>query len=159
MEELNNSSSQNEAPAVRCAEQYVTFAVGKLTFGVDIGAVREILRSQPLTEVPLAPTIVRGIINLRGQVLTAIDMRKLLSLPEFAPDARPTNIIVKADDEFISLLVDSIGDVIQVDPQTFEDVPSTLPHHVGALLQGVIKREGKLLLAFNPSACLSCEGA
>jgi purine-binding chemotaxis protein CheW len=137
--------------------QYVTFTVGSLAFGIDIGSVREIIRQQPLTEVPLSPKAVRGLINLRGQVLTAIDMRAVLALEELPADARPTNIVVKAEDELISLLVDSIGDVISVDSSLLEDVPPTLEPDLGRLLHRVIKLDGALLLALNPSSFLALQ--
>lgn len=159
MEELTSTPKTSKENSPTVAEQYVSFKVAKLNFGVEIGAVKEIIRYQPLTDVPLAPKVVSGLVNLRGQVITAIDMRKLLSLENFAPDARPTNIIVKAEDEYISLLVDSIGDVIQVEPDTFEPVPSILQPRVGNLLNGLIKRDGKTLLALNPASCLTFQGS
>ncbi|MFP5204403.1 MAG: chemotaxis protein CheW, partial [Acidobacteriota bacterium] len=100
--------------------QFSTFFVADLFFGVDVLRVQEVLRFQQMTRVPKAPEVIEGLINLRGQIVTAIDMRRRLQLPPRAGGQAPTNMVVRTDDGAVSLLVDEIGDVLDVDAATYE---------------------------------------
>ena len=95
--------------------QFSTFFVADLFFGVDVLRVQEVLRFQQMTRVPQAPEVIEGLINLRGQIVTAIDMRRRLRLPPRAGDQTPMNMVVRTEDGAVSLLVDEIGDVLDVD--------------------------------------------
>src|ERR1051325_8508575 len=117
--------------------QYCTFYVDGHYFGLDVLKVQEIIRYQEMTRVPLAASVVRGLINLRGQIVTAIDLRRRLGLPDRlsgdpqnpgadAGEALPMNLVVRTDDGVVSLLVDEIGEVVEVDEDTFERPPPTL---------------------------------
>jgi purine-binding chemotaxis protein CheW len=138
--------------------QLSTFAVGKYLFGVDVSLVQEVLRIQQMTPVPLAPPEIAGLINLRGEVLTAIDLRARLGLPPAeAPGAagsggvgkEPVNVVVRVDDEPVSLLVDEIGGVLEVSQVPFEQTPSTVDERVRDLLLGAYTLPDRLLLALN----------
>src|SRR3954469_16736206 len=96
------------------AHQYCTFYLGAHSFGLDVLKVQEIIRYQEMTRVPLAPPVVRGLINLRGQIVTAIDLRRRLELHDRPADQFPVNVVVYTDDGAVSLLVDEIGDVMDV---------------------------------------------
>ena len=130
---------------LQLAKQYVTFVVGKMLFGVNLEEVQEIIRYQPLTPVPLAPKIVKGIVNLRGQIITAIDMRAVLNLGEFEEDSTPMNVIIKSGRDTMSLLVDKIGDVIDVDANSFEPTPETISENIKRIIDGVFKLDKQLL--------------
>src|SRR5271166_5071324 len=106
--------------------QYCTFYLAGHYFGVDVLKVQEIIRYQEMTRVPLAPPVVRGLINLRGQIVTAIDLRRRLRLRERPADQQPLNVVVRSDDGAVSLLVDEIGDVLEVSQDAFERPPETL---------------------------------
>lgn len=134
------------------AKQYVTFRVESLFFGVGVSKVQEIIRSQPMTPVPLAPEIVRGLVNLRGQIITAIDMRSMLRYEPFTENSSPMNVVIRTGSETISLLVDSIGDVIDVDPNAYESTPETVAPHIAQIVDGVFKLEKELLLILNTSS-------
>src|SRR5215468_4965940 len=108
------------------AQQYCTFFVGGHYFGLDVLKVQEVIRYQEMTRVPLAPPEVRGLINLRGQIVTAIDLRRRLELSERPADQLPVNVVVQTDDGAVSLLVDEIGDVLEVREKLFERPPDTL---------------------------------
>ena len=95
-------------------------------FGVDAQTVQEVIRYQEMTRVPKAPPSVSGLINLRGQIVTAIDLRTRLGLKPRAAGKLPMNVVVRSDDGAVSLLVDQIGDVIEVDADNFETPPDTL---------------------------------
>ena len=107
--------------------QFCTFSVDGLLLAIDVLEVQEVIRYQEMTRVPLAPPVVRGLINLRGQIVTAIDLRRRLGLPPAADDQRPMNVVVRTDDGAVSLLVDEIGDVIELGNQKLERPPETVP--------------------------------
>jgi purine-binding chemotaxis protein CheW len=130
-------------------QMYVTFAVGERSFGVDALLVQEVLRTQPMTPVPLAPAEVTGLINLRGQIVTALDMRRRLGLDDRPEGAQPTNVVVCTDDGPVSLLVDEIGDVVVLDADAIEDLPETVDGTHRDLTVGVHKLEERLLLVLD----------
>ena len=104
-------------------KQFSTFVVDRLLFGVEVEKVQEVIRYQEMTRVPLAPRVVKGLINLRGQIVMAIDLRRRLGLRERAAADLPMNVVVRHDDGAVSFLVDEIGDVLEVDEETFELPP------------------------------------
>ncbi|MCK6448008.1 MAG: chemotaxis protein CheW [Planctomycetes bacterium] len=130
-------------------QQFCTFHLGDLYFGVEVQKVQEVLRFQEMTAVPLAHDVVAGLINLRGQIVTAIDLRRRLALPPRTPDARPMNVVLHTDDGAISLLVDEIGDVVEVEDGLFEPPPETLRGIARELVGGVYKLEERLLLILD----------
>lgn len=133
--------------------QYATFTLGEFLFGIDVHEVQEISRYQELTAVPLASSEVRGLMNLRGQIITAIDLRRLLKLAE--KNDTPMNVIVQTPSEVVSLLVDDIGDVIDVDTDRFEPTPEIIGSSLKQLVEGVYKLDGKLLLIFSTKSALT----
>ena len=135
--------------------QIATFLVGDLYCGIDVMRVQEVLRFQPITRVPLASSVIEGLINLRGQIVTAIDLRRKLGLAPVAAGHCPMNIVVRSQDGPVSLLVDEIGDVLIVDPQCWEKVPATLTREHAELLEGVYKLDSRLLLLINTERILS----
>jgi len=141
---------ENGADASR-GRQFTTFYVDGLLFGVDVTKVQEVLRPQPTTRVPLVRPVIQGLINLRGQIVTALDMRRRLSLAERdAQDGRGAmNIVVRSGEEAVSLLVDEIGDVLEVDPQSFECRPDNVDACVKDLILGVYKLKEELLLVLD----------
>jgi purine-binding chemotaxis protein CheW len=129
--------------------QFCTFFVDGSYFGIDVLKVQEVIRHQDMTRVPLAPRVVRGLINLRGQIVTAIDLRRRLDLPDRPADRLPVNVVVSTDDGAVSLLVDEIGDVLQVPETAFERPPDTLRGAARELIHGAYKLEDRLLLILN----------
>jgi purine-binding chemotaxis protein CheW len=130
--------------------QYCTFYVAGHYFGLDVLKVQEVIRYQAMTRVPLAPPVVRGLINLRGQIVTAIDLRRRLELEDRPADQLPLNVVVQTDDGAVSLLVDEIGDVLEVPQQAFERPPETLKGTARELIQGAYKLKDRLLLILDP---------
>src|SRR5215831_17402923 len=126
--------------------QYCTFLVDGQYFGVDVTTVQEVIRYQEMTRVPLASPVVRGLINLRGQIVTAIDLRRRLGLNDRPADELPVNVIVHTDDGAVSLLVDEIGDVLEVSEKLFERPPETLRGTARELIRGAYKLPNQLLL-------------
>jgi purine-binding chemotaxis protein CheW len=137
------------------SRQYCTFYLGEQCFGLDVLKVQEIVRPQPLTRVPLAHPVVQGLINLRGQIVTAIDLRRRLELPERDESCDPVNVVVQTDDGAVSLLVDEIGDVLEVTQQQFERPPETLQAASRELIQGAYKLPDRLLVILDPELVVS----
>jgi purine-binding chemotaxis protein CheW len=130
-------------------QQFCTFFLDGLFFGVEVGQVQEVIRYQEMTRVPLAPRVVRGLINLRGQIVTAIDLRRRLELGERPGDQLPMNVVVRTDDGPMSLLVDEIGDVLEVAEESFERPPETLKGVSRQLIRGAYKLKDRLLLTLD----------
>ena len=131
------------------SRQFCTFFLDNLYFGVEVYKVQEVIRYQEMTRVPLAPREVRGLINLRGQIVTAIDLRRRLELTERPGDRLPMNVVVRGDDEAMSLLVDEIGDVVEVQEDSFERPPETLRGMARDLITGAYKLKDRLLLMLD----------
>ncbi|HWA75496.1 MAG TPA: chemotaxis protein CheW [Polyangiaceae bacterium] len=135
--------------------QFCTFVVDDLLFGVDVTRVQEVIRFQEMTNVPLAPRMVRGLINLRGQIVMAVDLRERLCLPARQSDELPMNVVIRGLDGSVSLLVDSIGDVIEVSGTSFEAPPSTMLAAHRQVVDAVCKLPNRLLLVLDPERALS----
>jgi purine-binding chemotaxis protein CheW len=120
-------------------KQFSTFVVDRLLFGVEVEMVQEVIRYQEMTRVPLAPPVVRGLINLRGQIVSAVDLRCRLDLHERAATDLPMNVVIRQEDGAVSLLVDEIGDVLEVAEEDFEPPPETLDSKARELIQGIYK--------------------
>ena len=130
-------------------QQFCTFYLDNYFFGVEVEKVQEVFRYQEMTRVPLAAKEVEGLINLRGQIITAIDLRRRLEMPDREEGVLPMNVVVRTDDAAVSLLVDSIGDVLEVSQDDFEPPPDTIQGVTRDLVCGVYKLEGKLLLILD----------
>jgi purine-binding chemotaxis protein CheW len=135
-------------------KQFSTFVVDRLLFGVEVEKVQEVIRYQTMTRVPLAPPVVKGLINLRGQIVTAVDLRCRLGLRPRAAADLPMNVVIRHDDGAVSLLVDEIGDVLEVEDDAFESPPGTLATEVRELVRGVYKLRGSLLIALDTDKVL-----
>jgi len=129
--------------------QYATFFVDGLFFGVEVLQVQEVLRYQQMTPVPLAPEVIEGLINLRGQIVTAVDMRRRLKLKPRPEGQTPMNTVVRTAEGAVSLLVDEIGDVLEVEGSTFEASPDNVDPAARELLRGVYKLKDRLLLILD----------
>lgn len=129
--------------------QFCTFHLDNLLFGIEVQRVQEVIRYQVMTRVPLASRVVRGLINLRGQIVTALDLRRRLDMPDRPPEQLPTNVVVRTDGGSLSLLVDEIGDVLEASAETFERAPETLRGAARDLILGTYKLKGQLLLVLD----------
>jgi purine-binding chemotaxis protein CheW len=137
--------------------QYATFVVEDLFFGIDVLRVQEVLRYQAMTRVPLSPVVAEGLINLRGQIVTALDMRRRLGLEPRRTDRLPMNLVVRTEEGPVSLLVDEIGDVLQLDAADFEPAPDNVTPAARDLIRGVYKLKNRLLLVLDPDRTLEVD--
>ena len=140
--------------------QYCTFVLDGHLFGVDVASVQEVLKQQDLTPVPLASREVAGLINLRGQIVTTLDLRSRLGLPERSAGSPSVSVVVRAADGGpVSLVVDRIGDVLHVDGSTLEAPPDTVPAEVRELVRGICKLEDRLMLLLDTEKAIRVDSA
>ncbi len=128
---------------------YCSFQVGDFLFGVETGRVQEVLRGFSVTPVPLAPAWVAGLVNLRGQVVTVLDLKGRLGLTGDSGASPGFCVILKDREEWIGLPVDGIGDVLEPPSGSFEQVPATLTGESRRLIRGAYKLKRSLLLALD----------
>ena len=137
--------SGNETPELDVPSEtagtapFATSYVANLFFGIDVLDVQQVLRFQEMSKVPLAPPTIQGLINLRGQILTATDMRRRLGLHTRPEGDIPMNVVIRAEDGAVSLLVDVIGDVLDVVEEIREPVPENIPQKKRVLFTGVVR--------------------
>lgn len=151
---MSEHASIPAASGRRQRRQYSTFFVGDTYFGVDVLDVQEVLRHQEMTPVPKASDVIMGLINLRGQIVTAFDMRRRLGLSDRTDGKPPMNFVVRTEDGAVSLLVDEIGDVIEAGQESFELPPETVSELARDLIEGVHKLDGHLLLVLSTAKVL-----
>lgn len=134
---------------MKVQKQFCTFYLDNLLFGIDVLDVQEIILPQEMTEIPLAPSSVSGLINLRGQVVTAIDLRKWLQLKPSETNEPLMNVVIRAEEDVVSFLVDSIGDVLEPEDHAFELPPETMNANIKEIIVGVYKLNNQLLMVMD----------
>ncbi len=136
------------------SQQFCTFFLDGYLFGVPVPQVQEVIRFHEMTRVPLSPEVVEGMINLRGQIVVAIDLRRRFGMGDRPDSELPVNVVVRADGGPVSLLVDDIGDVLEVDEASFEFPPQTMKV-ARELVRGVYKLPERLLLVLDTDQAVS----
>ena len=132
--------------------RYCGFRVGGRLYGVDLSLVQEVIGPRPITRLPHAPPMIRGLIQLRGRFLAAIDLAHALGFPP--PATETMGIVVRSTSGAWALLVDTVEDIMLVDTSALEPVPGTVPAQTRGLLHGAFKRERDLLLALDVAQVL-----
>jgi purine-binding chemotaxis protein CheW len=129
-------------------KQYSTFMISNNLYGIDVMKVQEITKALPMTRVPLAPKYVKGLINLRGQISTAICLKELFQIGS-NNHQDSMNVVCRLNDILVSFLVDQIGDVLELEDTDFEPIPDTVPKSIKQFVKGVYKTPGKLLTVID----------
>jgi purine-binding chemotaxis protein CheW len=137
--------------------QFCTFHVGHLYMGIEVLKVQEIILGQEMTRVPLAAPAISGLINLRGEIVTAIDLRRRLGLPAGPEGSRPVNVVIATGDGAVSLLVDEIGDVIEPSAESFEPTSEAVERAAQGLVRGVYKLSDRLMLILDVDRAINLE--
>ena len=140
-------------------KQFCTFFLERKMFGIDVLNIQEVMRFQETTDVPLAPPVIRGLLNLRGSIVSTIDLRHRFGMSRLGADDSPINIVTQTGTGLASFLVDRIGEVIEVDEATFEMPPETLGGETRHLIEGVYKLESGLLLVVNVERAADLDAA
>jgi purine-binding chemotaxis protein CheW len=136
-------------------EQFCTFFLQDQFFGVPVQQVQEVIRYQDMTRVPLVSPVIRGLINLRGQIVMAVDLRRRFGMPDRRENELPMNVVVRTDDGAVSFLVDEIGDVLEADGVGFERPPETLRGDARDLVKGIYKMGERLMLVLDTERAIT----
>jgi purine-binding chemotaxis protein CheW len=139
-------------------EGLVSIRIGKQTFGVPVLQVQDVIAQTAINRVPLGPPEVAGSLNLRGRIVTAVDMRRRLRMEPRGPEDSFMSVIVDHNGELYALLVDDVGDVLWLAPSEFESGPVTLSSHWRAICSGLYRLENELLLVLNIEQVLALGG-
>ena len=139
--------------------QFCTFTLDGLWFGIAVDRVQEVVRHLRHTRVPLAAPVIRGLMNLRGQIVTAIDLRRRLEFPDREAGALPMNVVIRTEEGPVSLLVDQIGDVVVVETATRNDPPPTLRGAARDLIRGAYQLPTRLLLELDLDCTLALDAS
>lgn len=119
--------------------------------------VQEVIRYQEMTRVPLVPPVIRGLINLRGQIVMAVDLRRRFGMEERPESQLPMNVVIRAEDGAVSFLVDEIGDVLEVEEEHSEPPPATLQGRARHLVRSVYKLRDRLMLVLDTERIVESE--
>lgn len=137
--------------------EYVTFRLANQWLGIPVMAVQEVLTAQRIARVPMAPAAIAGFLNLRGQIVTALDLRTTLQLERRDDQAEVVNVVIRHEGELFAFMVDDVGDVVSVSNQSVEATPVTLDARWRAACVGIVRRERDLLLVMSVNAVLRLE--
>ena len=147
----NDKTGQSET----VMSDFVTMTIADQLFGIPVLQVRDVLGPQRITRVPLAPAEVAGSLNLRGRIVTAIDVRRRLSLPIRPAEMREMSVVVDHGGELYSLIVDSVGEVLSLSGSAFEPNPATLDPQWRDVASGIYRLDGALLVILDVSRVLT----
>lgn len=129
--------------------QMVTFRIGEEEFGVDIIAVKEIIRLMQITMVPRAPEFIEGVINLRGKVIPVVNMRKRFNKPQHTPDSSTRIVVMELDQKIVGFLVDGVSEVLRIPKTTVEDPPPVVAGIGSEYIRGIGKLDNRLLILLD----------
>ncbi|MEX0299102.1 MAG: chemotaxis protein CheW [Kordiimonas sp.] len=141
------------------SQDYVTIKVDGQTLGIPVLAVHDVLNAQQITAIPLAPDWVAGVLNLRGKIVTAINLRRRLGLPPLEGDKKSMSVVVEHREEPYSLQIDSVGEVLSLDDQLFEKNPVTLDQRWREVSRGIYRLDGELLPILDVDRLLAFDSA
>lgn len=155
---MSAAAVQERDSQVRLHEDgFVTFRLARQWLGIPVVLIQEVLQAQSVSPVPRSPRHVAGFLNLRGQIVTAVDLRTALGLPPREDGKAGMNVVVKDGEEFFSLIVDRVGDVVEVDADRVEPAPKTLPGVWKDVCSGVIQMEEELLVILDVKQVLGSD--
>jgi purine-binding chemotaxis protein CheW len=137
------------------SREYLTFSVDEQLFGIDVLSVRDVLKDRKLAKIPLARAEVAGALNLRGRIITAIDMRRRLGLNRIEGISQHMNLVVSHSEELYSLVVDKVGDVLALPVNTLDSNPANMNPHWKEFSVGVFRLQGGLLIILDVDKLLS----
>jgi purine-binding chemotaxis protein CheW len=141
------------------SQDYVTMTIADQLFGIPVLTVQDVLGSQRITRIPLAPPEVAGALNLRGRIVTAMDVRRRLDLPSREAGKAGMSVVVDHNGELYSLIVDSVGEVLSLPNDAFERNPATLDPKWREVSAGIYRLDGKLLVVLEVSRLLDIRRA
>jgi purine-binding chemotaxis protein CheW len=158
MSTLGNISLEQQISMKPSKRDFLTIKIDNQIFGIPILQVQDVLGEIKVTKIPLAPPQVSGALNLRGRIVTAIDVRKCLGLPSLEDGNKKMSVVVMHDDELYSLIIDAVGDVMSLNDSEFEQNPATLDLTWKSVSLGVYRLDGNILVVLDiPKLLLSLQ--
>lgn len=139
-------------------QEFVTLRLGQQLFGISVLAVQDVMRYQHIAHVPLAPEVFAGLLNVRGRIVTAFDMRNRLKLPNYADLEKIMMVVVDFQHELYALMVDAVGDVLSLPMKNFEKVPANIDPSWRSVAAGVFKLEKELLVILDVANVINLLG-
>lgn len=136
-------------------EDYLTVKIADQLFGIPVLHVQDVLSIDKMTKIPLAPPEILGSMNLRGRIVTAINVRKRLGMDVKLDDSKEMSVVIEHEDELYSLVIDSVGDVIRLNKNDYEAVPATLDETWREIALGIYRIDDKLLVVIDVPKLLS----
>ena len=151
---VNSTGGQPGITTAATTQEFVTMRIGEQLFGISVLAVQDVLRRQTIAPVPLSPAVVAGSLNLRGRIVTAIDMRARLGLGDYPHPDKIMMAVVEYQHELFALMIDQVGDVLQLAMNRFEKVPSNMDSTWRGMAAGVFKLDGELLVILDVASVI-----
>lgn len=147
-------AAKNRLPVTTEAHQFVSITIGKQSFGIPVLLVHDVLGPQRITRIPLAPKEVAGSLNLRGRIVTAIQVRRRLGLDPLPADAQTMSVVVEHQGELYSLIVDGVGEVLTLYDNDFESHPPTMGQRLREVSTGIYRLKETLLVVLDVPSLL-----
>jgi purine-binding chemotaxis protein CheW len=135
-------------------KEYLTCILADQSFGIPVLQIQDVLSQQPVTKIPLCPTEIEGSLNLRGRIVTAVNLRRKLGLPPRQKGKKNMSIVVEHQDELYSLTVDAVGDVVSLPKGELEKNPANLEENIKSVSSGIYRMEKDLLVILDVSALI-----
>jgi len=155
--QIQTTRSKNANGASEGTEEFVTFTIAGQLFGIPVLQIQDVLSSYQITPVPLAPPEITGSLNLRGRVVTAMDLRLRLGLSARAKEAESMSIVAENEGELYSLMVDSVGEVLALSQSEYERNPPTLDAKFRTFSDGIYRLDKQLLVVLDVNRLLDYE--
>ena len=159
MPQRNSAKGETMSDAHKQNSDFVTVTVAKQLFGIPVLTVQDILGPQRITRIPLAPSEVAGALNLRGRIVTAIDVRSRLGLPPRPEGDEGMAVVVEHDQELYSMLIDTVGDVLSLQDNKFERNPTTMDVIWREISVGIYRLEDELMMVLDVDRLLNIDKA
>ncbi len=156
---MTTHHGDNAELSAESMNEYVSVRIGDQLFGAPVDAIREVFAPQSVTSVPLAPSEVAGLLNLRGRIVTAIDARRRLGLPPREANESGMALGVERGSEIFGLIVDSVGEVLRRPRAELEPVPAHVDSTWRSMVKGVHRLDKELLAVLDVSAVIGTAGA
>jgi purine-binding chemotaxis protein CheW len=150
-----SAKEKDSAEGLGESQDFVTMTIHDQLFGIPVLTVQDVLGPQKITRIPLASPEVTGSLNLRGRIVTAIDVRKRLGLPVVEGDSKGMSVVVDFNGELYSLIIDSVGEVLSLPADCFERNPATLDSAWREVSGGVFRLKDKLLVVLDVARLLA----
>lgn len=155
MENTAASAEHSAADPYSDTQDFVTFVIAGQLFGIEVLKVQDVLSAHRITRIPLAPPEIAGSLNLRGRIVTALDVRRRLGLPPQEGDKECMSIVVEHEHELYSLMVDTVGEVLALTTNEFEKNPPTLDPCIREYSEGIYRLDDKLLVVLDVTSLLN----